>query len=46
MKKIVISVWVGLVLQPSIFASSIEKSGDILQILIPSIAYGTTVNQN
>lgn len=43
MKKHIISILFGLILHQSLFAGSIEKSGDIVQVLIPSIAYGTTL---
>jgi len=43
LKKIVISALLGSFLQQGALANSIERSGDIIQILIPSIAYGTTL---
>ena len=46
MKKIILSAVAGAILQQSAFAIDTEKAGDILQILIPSVAYGTTLYLN
>ena len=43
MNKLVLSLLAGGFLQISAFAMDIEKAGDILQIVIPSVAYGTTL---
>ncbi len=43
MKKVGLSALAGVILQQGVFAMDTEKAGDILQILIPSVAYGTTL---
>jgi membrane-associated phospholipid phosphatase len=43
LKKIIISVFTVILLQQNIFAIDIKKAGDILQIAIPAVAYGTTL---
>ena len=42
MNKLVLPVIAGIILQTSTFAMNTEQAGDILQIVIPSVAYGTT----
>lgn len=42
MKKIILSALTGIILQSGANAMDTEKVGDILQIIIPSVAYGTT----
>lgn len=42
MKKRIILVLSWFIVQQSLYANSTEKAGDIIQVLIPSIAYGTT----
>ena len=43
MNKLILSALAGIVLQTNTFAIDTEKAGDVLQIIIPSIAYGTTL---
>ena len=43
MNKLILSVLTGVILQTSAFAIDTEQAGDILQIAIPSVAYGTTL---
>jgi membrane-associated phospholipid phosphatase len=43
LNKLVLPVIAGVILQTSIFAMDTEQAGDMLQIVIPSVAYGTTL---
>jgi membrane-associated phospholipid phosphatase len=43
LNKLVLPVIAGIILQTSTFAMDTEQAGDILQIVIPSVAYGTTL---
>jgi membrane-associated phospholipid phosphatase len=43
LNKLILSALAGIVLQTNTFAIDTEKAGDVLQIIIPSIAYGTTL---
>lgn len=43
MKRIILPALAGIVLQQGAFAMDTQRAGDILQIIIPSVAYGTTL---
>ena len=42
MNKLILSVFIGVMFQTNLFAIDTEKTATVLQIMIPSIAYGTT----
>jgi membrane-associated phospholipid phosphatase len=43
LNKLVLPIIAGIMLQTNTFAMDTEQAGDILQIIIPTVAYGTTL---